>query len=243
VIEVRNINKTFHVPHEVKALVNVSTKIEPGEVVVVCGPSGSGKSTFLRCLNRLERADNGHILIDGIDVMDPRTNINKLRAEVGMVFQSFNLFPHKNVIENITLAQKVVRKRSKADAEVKANALLKKVGIQDKSNAFPDNLSGGQQQRVAIARALAMDPKVMLFDEPTSALDPEMIGEVLDVMKTLAKEGMTMVVVTHEMGFAREVADRVIFMDEGAVVEVGTPQHFFTNPTHERTKLFLSQIL
>jgi polar amino acid transport system ATP-binding protein len=243
VIDVRNINKTFHVPHEVKALVNVSTKIEPGEVVVVCGPSGSGKSTFLRCLNRLERADNGHILIDGIDVMDPRTNINKLRAEVGMVFQSFNLFPHKNVIENITLAQKVVRKRSKADAEVKANALLKKVGIQDKSNAFPDNLSGGQQQRVAIARALAMDPKVMLFDEPTSALDPEMIGEVLDVMKTLAKEGMTMVVVTHEMGFAREVADRVIFMDEGAVVEVGPPQHFFTNPTHERTKLFLSQIL
>jgi len=243
VIDVRNINKTFHVPHEVKALVNVSTKIEPGEVVVVCGPSGSGKSTFLRCLNRLERADNGHIFIDGIDVVDPKTNINKLRAEVGMVFQSFNLFPHKSVIDNITLAQKVVRKRSKADAEVKANALLKKVGIQDKSNAFPDNLSGGQQQRVAIARALAMDPKVMLFDEPTSALDPEMIGEVLDVMKTLAKEGMTMVVVTHEMGFAREVADRVIFMDEGAVVEVGTPQHFFTNPTHERTKLFLSQIL
>jgi polar amino acid transport system ATP-binding protein len=243
VIDVRDINKTFHVPHDVKALVNVSTKVEAGEVVVVCGPSGSGKSTFLRCLNRLETADNGHIFIDGIDVLDPKTNINKLRAEVGMVFQSFNLFPHKNVIENITLAQKVVRKRSKNDAEEKANALLKKVGIQDKSNAYPDNLSGGQQQRVAIARALAMDPKVMLFDEPTSALDPEMIGEVLDVMKTLAKEGMTMVVVTHEMGFAREVADRVIFMDEGAVVEVGTPQHFFTNPTHERTKLFLSQIL
>jgi polar amino acid transport system ATP-binding protein len=243
VIDVRDINKTFHVPHDVKALVNVSTKVEAGEVVVVCGPSGSGKSTFLRCLNRLEKADNGHIFIDGIDVLDPKTNINKLRAEVGMVFQSFNLFPHKNVIENITLAQKVVRKRSKNDAEEKANALLKKVGIQDKSNAYPDNLSGGQQQRVAIARALAMDPKVMLFDEPTSALDPEMIGEVLDVMKTLAKEGMTMVVVTHEMGFAREVADRVIFMDEGAVVEVGTPQHFFTNPTHERTKLFLSQIL
>ena len=242
-IDVRDINKTFHVPHDVKALVNVSTKVEAGEVVVVCGPSGSGKSTFLRCLNRLEKADNGHIFIDGIDVLDPKTNINKLRAEVGMVFQSFNLFPHKNVIENITLAQKVVRKRSKNDAEEKANALLKKVGIQDKSNAYPDNLSGGQQQRVAIARALAMDPKVMLFDEPTSALDPEMIGEVLDVMKTLAKEGMTMVVVTHEMGFAREVADRVIFMDEGAVVEVGTPQHFFTNPTHERTKLFLSQIL
>jgi polar amino acid transport system ATP-binding protein len=243
VIEVRNINKTFHIPHDVKALVDVSTKISAGEVVVVCGPSGSGKSTFLRCLNRLEKADNGHILIDGIDVLDPKTNINKLRAEVGMVFQSFNLFPHKSVFENITLAQKVVRKRSKGDAEVRANALLKKVGIQDKSSSFPDNLSGGQQQRVAIARALAMDPKVMLFDEPTSALDPEMIGEVLDVMKTLAKEGMTMVVVTHEMGFAREVADRVIFMDEGAIVEVGTPEHFFTNPTHDRTKLFLSQIL
>ncbi len=242
-IEVRNINKTFHVPHEVKALVDVCAKISAGEVVVVCGPSGSGKSTFLRCLNRLEKADNGHILIDGIDVLDPKTNINKLRAEVGMVFQSFNLFPHKNVFENITLAQKVVRKRSKGEAEKKANALLEKVGIQDKSGAFPDNLSGGQQQRVAIARALAMDPKVMLFDEPTSALDPEMIGEVLDVMKTLAKEGMTMVVVTHEMGFAREVADRIIFMDEGAIVEVGTPEHFFTNPDHDRTKLFLSQIL
>ncbi|CAB1079643.1 ABC transporter, ATP-binding protein (cluster 3, basic aa/glutamine/opines) [Olavius algarvensis Delta 1 endosymbiont] len=242
-IEVRNINKTFHIPHEVKALVDVSAKINAGEVVVVCGPSGSGKSTFLRCLNRLEKADNGHILIDGIDVLDSKTNINKLRAEVGMVFQSFNLFPHKSVFENITLAQKVVRKRAKADADEKANMLLRKVGIQDKSSAFPDNLSGGQQQRVAIARALAMDPKVMLFDEPTSALDPEMIGEVLDVMKTLAKEGMTMVVVTHEMGFAREVADRVIFMDEGAIVEVGTPEHFFTNPTHDRTKLFLSQIL
>ena len=242
-IEVRNINKTFHVPHEVKALVDVSTKIAPGEVVVVCGPSGSGKSTLLRCLNRLEHADSGHILIDGIDVLDPKTNINKLRAEVGMVFQSFNLFPHKTVLDNITLAQRVVRKRSKSDALEKADMLLKKVGIQDKSGAFPDNLSGGQQQRVAIARALAMDPKVMLFDEPTSALDPEMIGEVLDVMKTLATEGMTMVVVTHEMGFAREVADRVIFMDAGAIVEVGTPEHFFVNPTHDRTKLFLSQIL
>ncbi len=229
-IDVRNISKTFHVPHEIKALVDVSTKIDPGEVVVVCGPSGSGKSTLLRCLNRLEHADSGHIYIDGIDVLDPQTNINKLRAEVGMVFQSFNLFPHKNVFDNIALAQKVVRKRSKASAEERTNALLKKVGIQDKSGAYPDNLSGGQQQRVAIARALAMDPKVMLFDEPTSALDPEMIGEVLDVMKTLAKEGMTMVVVTHEMGFAREVADRVIFMDEGAIVEVGTPEHFFTNP-------------
>ena len=242
-IDVRKIYKTFWVPQEVKALVDVSTKIEAGEVVVVCGPSGSGKSTYLRCLNRLEIADSGQILIDGIDVLDSKTNINKVRAEVGMVFQSFNLFPHKTVFENITLAQKVVRKRSKADAEEKANFLLTKVGIRDKSGAYPDNLSGGQQQRVAIARALAMDPKVMLFDEPTSALDPEMIGEVLDVMKTLAKEGVTMVVVSHEMGFAREVADRVIFMDEGAIVEVGTPEHFFTNPTHERTKLFLSQIL
>jgi polar amino acid transport system ATP-binding protein len=243
VIDVQNINKTFHVPHDVLALVDVSTKIAAGEVVVVCGPSGSGKSTFLRCLNRLEKADSGHIFIDGIDVLGQKTNINELRAEVGMVFQSFNLFPHKTVFENVTLAQRVVRKRSKADSEEKSNALLNKVGIQDKSGAYPDNLSGGQQQRVAIARALAMEPKVMLFDEPTSALDPEMIGEVLDVMKTLAKEGMTMVCVTHEMGFAREVADRVIFMDEGAIVEVGTPEHFFTNPTHDRTNLFLSQIL
>ena len=242
-IDVQNINKTFHVPHDIMALVNVSTKITAGEVVVVCGPSGSGKSTFLRCLNRLEKADSGHIYIDGIDVLGQKTNINELRAEVGMVFQSFNLFPHKTVFDNVTLAQRVVRKRSKSDSNEKSNALLKKVGIHDKSGSYPDNLSGGQQQRVAIARALAMDPKVMLFDEPTSALDPEMIGEVLDVMKTLAKEGMTMVVVSHEMGFAREVADRVIFMDEGAIVEVGTPEHFFTNPTHERTKLFLSQIL
>jgi polar amino acid transport system ATP-binding protein len=243
VIEVRNIYKTFHVPHEVKALVDVSGKVEAGEVVVVCGPSGSGKSTFLRCLNRLEKADTGHIIIDGVDVLHPKTNINKVRAEVGMVFQSFNLFPHKSVFENVVLAQRVVRKRSKEDAKTKTMFLLNKVGIADKSQAYPDNLSGGQQQRVAIARALAMDPKVMLFDEPTSALDPEMIGEVLDVMKTLAKEGMTMVVVTHEMGFAREVADRVIFMDAGAIVEVGTPEHFFKNPTHDRTKLFLSQIL
>ena len=243
-IEVRNVSKTFYVPHKVKALVDVSTEIAAGEVVVVIGPSGSGKSTFLRCLNHLETADaGGHILIDGIDILDPKTNINKVRAEVGMVFQSFNLFPHKSVLENITLAQTVVRKRPKEEAHTKAMSLLDKVGITDKADAYPDNLSGGQQQRVAIARALAMDPKVMLFDEPTSALDPEMIGEVLDVMKTLAQEGMTMVVVTHEMGFAREVADRVIFMDEGAIVEVGTPEHFFTNPDHDRTKLFLSQIL
>jgi len=243
VIDVQNIYKTFFVPHEVKALVNVSCQIMAGEVVVVCGPSGSGKSTLLRCMNRLEKAETGHIVIDGIDILSPKTNINKVRAEVGMVFQSFNLFPHKTVFENVALAQLVVRKRSKKDARKKADFLLDKVGITDKAKAYPDNLSGGQQQRVAIARALAMDPKVMLFDEPTSALDPEMIGEVLDVMKTLAREGMTMVVVTHEMGFAKEVADRVIFMDAGSVVEVGTPKHFFENPEHDRTKLFLSQIL
>ncbi len=242
-IDVKKINKTFHVPHDVKALVDVSCHIAASEVVVVCGPSGSGKSTFLRCLNRLETADSGKIVIDGIDILNPKTNINHLRAEVGMVFQSFNLFPHKTVFQNVTIAQTVVRKRAKREAREKAMRLLDKVGIGDKANAYPDNLSGGQQQRVAIARALAMDPKVMLFDEPTSALDPEMIGEVLDVMKTLAKEGMTMVCVTHEMGFAREVADRVIFMDEGSIIEVGTPEHFFANPTHERTKLFLSQIL
>lgn len=242
-IEVQNIYKTFLVPHRVEALVNVSCKIEAGAVVVVIGPSGSGKSTLLRCLNHLETADSGKIIIEGIDTLDPKTNINKLRAEVGMVFQSFNLFPHKSVLENITLAQKVVRKRTKKESLEKAFSLLNKVGIKDKANVYPDQLSGGQQQRVAIARALAMDPKIMLFDEPTSALDPEMIGEVLDVMKNLAREGMTMVVVTHEMGFAKEVADRVIFMDMGAIVEEGTPEHFFTNPENQRTKLFLSQIL
>ncbi len=242
-IEVKNINKTYNVPHTVKALVDVSCKVEPGEVVVVIGPSGSGKSTLLRCLNKLEAADNGRIYINNTDIMDPSVNINKIRAEVGMVFQSFNLFPHKTVLENVTLAQSVVRKRSKYEAKSRASELLKKVGILDKSGVYPAQLSGGQQQRVAIARALAMNPMIMLFDEPTSALDPEMIGEVLDVMKTLAKEGMTMVVVTHEMGFAREVADRVIFMDEGKIVEVGTPEHFFKNPENDRTKVFLSQIL
>ncbi|MFP4421913.1 MAG: amino acid ABC transporter ATP-binding protein, partial [Desulfococcaceae bacterium] len=199
-------------PHEVRALVNVSNRIEAGEVVVVIGPSGSGKSTLIRCLNHLEAPEKGHIYIDGVDILDPKTNINKVRTEVGMVFQAFNLFPHKTVFQNLTLAQRVVRKRGKEESEEKAKYLLNKVGIGDKAGVYPEQLSGGQQQRVAIARALAMDPKVMLFDEPTSALDPEMIGEVLDVMKTLAKEGMTMVVVTHEMGFAREVADRVIFM-------------------------------
>ena len=242
-IKAKNVYKTFYAPHEIPALVDVTANIKAGEVVVVIGPSGSGKSTFLRCLNRLEQATSGHIFIDGTDILAQKTDINKIRAEVGMVFQSFNLFPHKTVLENVTLAQKVVRKRSGDESLKKAMALLEKVGIVDKKDVYPDQLSGGQQQRVAIARALAMDPKIMLFDEPTSALDPEMIGEVLDVMKTLAKEGMTMVVVTHEMGFAREVADRVIFMDAGAIVEEGTPEHFFVSPTHDRTKLFLSQIL
>jgi len=242
-IDVKNVYKTFFVPHEIQALHNVSYHIDPGEVVVVIGPSGSGKSTFLRCLNRLEHANEGHIMIDGIDILDPKTDINKVRMEVGMVFQSFNLFPHLTVLENVTVGQTSVRKRGKKESKEKAMNLLNKVGIHDKAGVFPAQLSGGQQQRVAIARALAMEPKVMLFDEPTSALDPEMVGEVLDVMKTLAKEGMTMVVVTHEMGFAREVADQVLFMDEGKIVEVGTPEHFFTNPEHDRTKLFLSQIL
>ena len=242
-VRAEHVYKTFYTTHKVEALVDVSCQIDKGEVVVIIGPSGSGKSTLLRCLNMLEKADEGHIFIDGVDILDHKTNINKVREEMGMVFQSFNLFAHKTVMGNLTLAQTVVRKRSKKEAEEKAMALLKKVGIPEKAGSYPDNLSGGQQQRVAIARALAMDPKVMLFDEPTSALDPEMIGEVLDVMKALAQEGMTMVVVTHEMGFAREVADRVIFMDEGKIVEVGTPEHFFRDPTHERTKLFLSQIL
>ncbi len=242
-IEVKNIYKTFFVPHEVKALVDVSNQIKAGEVVVVIGPSGSGKSTFLRCLNRLETAEQGQVLVEGVDIFDPKTDINKVRAEMGMVFQSFNLFPHLSILGNVTISQKLVRKRGKKEREEKAMMLLEKVGIADKAYAHPANLSGGQQQRVAIARALSTDPKIMLFDEPTSALDPEMIGEVLDVMKTLAKEGMTMVCVTHEMGFAKEVGDRVIFMDEGRIVEEGTPEHFFTNPQHDRTKLFLKQIL
>ena len=214
-----------------------------GEKVVIIGPSGSGKSTLLRSINRLEEIDRGRIIVNSVDIYDPMTDINKIREEVGMVFQSFNVFPHKTVIENLTLAQRVVRKRSRKEATERAMTLLHKVGITDKSSAYPNQLSGGQQQRVAIARSLAMDPKIMLFDEPTSALDPEMIGEVLDVMRNLALEGMTMVVVTHEMGFAREVADRIIFMDNGAIVEEGTSEHFFTHPSHERTKLFLSQIL
>ncbi len=227
----------------VRAVDGVSTTVDKGQVVVIIGPSGSGKSTFIRCVNGLEMFNEGHVYIDGVDIADRKTNINKIRAEVGMVFQQFNLFPHKTVLENLTLAQQRVRRRRKKVAQEKARALLKKVGIAEKESEYPSRLSGGQQQRVAIARALAMDPKVMLFDEPTSALDPEMVGEVLDVMKTLAKEGMTMMVVTHEMGFAREVADRVLFMDEGKVIEEGTPEHFFKNPQEERTKLFLKQVL
>jgi polar amino acid transport system ATP-binding protein len=245
VIEARKVYKTFITPdrRQVKALVDFNVRIEKGEVVVIIGPSGSGKSTFLRCTNRLEEIDSGEIMIEGTNISDKKTDINKVRVEVGMVFQQFNLFPHKTVVENVTLAQQVVRKRSKAEASEIAQTLLHKVGIPEKENVYPSQLSGGQQQRVAIARALAMRPKIMLFDEATSALDPEMIGEVLDVMKTLAKEGMTMVVVTHEMGFAREVSDRVIFMDGGQIVEEGTAEHFFENPEHDRTKLFLSQIL
>ena len=227
----------------VHAVDGVSAHIKPSEVVVIIGPSGSGKSTYLRCLNGLETFTSGHIMIDGTDLASKKTDLNKVRREVGMVFQQFNLFPHKTVLENIVLAQKVVRKRKRAEAEEKARMLLQKVGIAEKENEYPIRLSGGQQQRVAIARALAMDPKIMLFDEPTSALDPEMVGEVLEVMKQLAREGMTMVVVTHEMGFAREVADRVLFMDQGKVVEEGTPEHFFTAPQEERTKTFLRQVL
>ncbi len=243
-IETRDLVKVFQARGQtVRAVDGVSTVVARGEVVVVIGPSGSGKSTFLRCLNGLESFDAGHVVVDGVDLADRKTDINKVRREVGMVFQQFNLFPHKTVLQNLTLAQTVVRRRGRDEARDKARTLLRKVGIAEKENEFPSRLSGGQQQRVAIARALAMDPKVMLFDEPTSALDPEMVGEVLDVMKTLAREGMTMVVVTHEMGFAREVADRVLFMDEGKLVEEGTPEHFFTAPREERTKLFLSQVL
>jgi len=244
VIEVRDLVKIFHARgHVVRAVDGVSTHVARGEVVVVIGPSGSGKSTFLRCLNGLETFDEGHVVIDGMDLADKKTDINLVRREVGMVFQQFNLFPHKTVLDNICLAQEVVRKRSRQEAEAKARQLLAKVGIAEKESEYPSRLSGGQQQRVAIARALAMDPKVMLFDEPTSALDPEMVGEVLDVMKQLAREGMTMVVVTHEMGFAREVADRVLFMDEGKIVEEGPPDKLFSAPEHDRTKLFLSQVL
>lgn len=240
-IKVVDLKKRFGSLHVLNGITN---EIKDGEVVCVIGPSGSGKSTFLRCLNLLEIPDGGQIFFDGAEITDlKKVNINQVRAEMGMVFQRFNLFPHKNVVENICLAPLKVRKCSREEAESRAYDLLQKVGLQDKALAYPDTLSGGQQQRVAIARALAMQPKVMLFDEPTSALDPEMIKEVLDVMKDLVKEGLTMVVVTHEMGFAREVADRVLFMDEGLIIEENTPDKLFNAPQNERTKLFLSKIL
>lgn len=241
IINVKNISKTF--PNGVTALDDFSTNIRRAEVVVVIGPSGSGKSTFLRCLNGLEEIDSGEIIFDGIPLDENKKNRLKIRREMGMVFQAFNLFPHMTVLQNVMLAQQLVRKSSKQVSRAVSMELLEKVGIDDKVGSYPIQLSGGQQQRVAIARALAMKPKVMLFDEATSALDPEMIGEVLDVMKTLAREGMTMICVTHELGFAQEVSDWVIFMDEGRIIEGGTADHFFNNPQEDRTKLFLSQIL
>ena len=239
-ISVKGLKKSFG-DHEV--LAGFDEHIKKGEVVVVIGPSGSGKSTFLRCLNLLEQPTSGQIFFDGTDITDPKNDINKLRQKMGMVFQQFNLFPHKTVKENIMLAPVKLKLLSKAEAEKKATALLERVGLPEKADAYPGQLSGGQQQRVAIARALAMNPAVMLFDEPTSALDPEMVGEVLEIMKELAKDGMTMVVVTHEMGFARDVADRVLFMSDGIIVESGTPDEIFTAPKHERTQAFLKKVL
>ncbi|MFX3623536.1 MAG: amino acid ABC transporter ATP-binding protein [Ectobacillus sp.] len=239
-IKVKQLKKSFG---SLEVLKEISIDIAPQEVVVVIGPSGSGKSTFLRCLNLLEDVTGGEITIDGVSVLDKQTDINSLRADVGMVFQHFHLFPHKTVLENIMLAPMIVRKCPKEKAKQKAIELLEKVGLVDKHDTYPDSLSGGQKQRVAIARALAMEPKVMLFDEPTSALDPEVVGEVLEVMKQLAKDGMTMVVVTHEMGFAKEVGDRVIFMDGGYIVEENTPKELFEHPQQERTRLFLSKVL
>ena len=226
-----------------QALDGVTATVKEQEVVVVLGPSGGGKSTWIRCINRLEQHQEGRIVVDGVELTNDMRNIEKVRSEVGMVFQMFNLFPHLRVIDNVSLAPIWVRKRPRAEAEEQAMALLERVGIPEQAHKYPGQLSGGQQQRVAIARALAMEPRVMLFDEPTSALDPEMIKEVLDVMRNLAHSGMTMMVVTHEMGFAKEVADQIMFMEGGQIVETGTPEHFFTNPTEERTKLFLSQIL
>ena len=240
VIRVKGLTKQFG---DLEVLRGIDCVIQASEVVCVIGPSGSGKSTFLRCLNGLEDASGGQVLVGGVSVHDPRTDVDALRSEIGMVFQRFNLFPHKTVLENITLAPTKVRGLSKAQAHSRAHELLVKVGLLDKIDAYPNQLSGGQQQRVAIARALAMQPRIMLFDEPTSALDPEMVGEVLGVMQTLAEEGMTMVVVTHEMGFARQVADRVLFLDEGLVVEEGTPANLFDRPQEERTRRFLSKVL
>lgn len=239
-IHVKNLKKSFG---KVSVLNGIDEHIEKGEVVVVIGPSGSGKSTFLRCINLLEEPTSGEIIFEGNNIMNKDVDINKLREKMGMVFQNFNSFPHKSVIENITLAPIKVKGVSKSEAERKAMELLKMVGLEDKRNAYPSSLSGGQKQRIAIARALAMEPDVMLFDEPTSALDPEMVGEVLSVMKKLAKEGMTMIVVTHEMGFAREVGDRILFIDGGKILEEGKPSEIFANPKNSRTKDFLSKVL
>ena len=239
-IEFRKVNKWFGPLH---VLAGVDLTVQAGEVVVVCGPSGSGKSTLIRCINRLEPIQSGEIVVDGINLDDPKTDLTKLRTEVGMVFQQLNLYPHMTALENITLAPLKVRRLPPAEAEAIARDLLAKVGIPEKADAYPARLSGGQQQRVAIARALAMGPKIMLFDEPTSALDPELINEVLDVMVNLASEGMTMIVVTHEMDFARRVAHRIAFMDEGRIVEDAPPDQFFARPAHERTRNFLSKIL
>ena len=239
-ITIKNLKKTFG---ELEVLSGIDEHIEKGEVVVVIGPSGSGKSTFLRCLNLLETPTDGEIFIDGEKINDPKVDVNKIRQKMGMVFQHFNLFPHLTILGNITLAPTLVKKKSKHEAKEKAMELLGKVGLADKADAYPSQLSGGQKQRVAIARALAMEPEIMLFDEPTSALDPEMVGEVLDVMKGLANTGMTMVVVTHEMGFAREVGTRLLFMDQGVVMESGKPADIFENPQNERTQKFLRSVL
>ena len=239
-IHINNLHKEFN-GHEV--LKGISENVEKGEVVVIIGPSGSGKSTFLRCLNRLEEPSEGTVVFEDKDITDKNSDINKIRENMGMVFQGFNLFPNKTVIDNITLAPIKVKGLTRADAEDCAYSLLKKVGLSEKANVYPSSLSGGQKQRIAIARALAMEPDVMLFDESTSALDPEMVGEVLNVMKDLAKEGMTMVVVTHEMGFAKEVGDRILFMDDGKILEEGKPEEIFTNPKNIRTKDFLSKVL
>lgn len=240
IIQVTDLTKSYG---ELQVLKGITTQVAEKEVVCVIGPSGSGKSTFLRCLNQLEQMTGGRIVINGHDLSDPKTDINKVREEVGMVFQRFNLFPHKTVLENVMLAPIKVKKLAQEEARKQGLALLKKVGLEDKADVYPERLSGGQMQRVAIARALAMNSKVMLFDEPTSALDPELVGEVLTVIKNLAKEGMTMVVVTHEMGFAREVGDRIIFMDQGVIMAEGSPEELFDNTSHERLRSFLGKVL
>ncbi len=239
-INITNLYKNFG---DLEVLKNISTEIKKGEIISIIGPSGSGKSTFLRCINKLEEPSSGHIYIDGMDLMDKDTDINKVRERVGMVFQHFNLFPNMTVLDNLTLSPIMVKKESKEEAEKYALSLLEKVGLSDKASSYPTQLSGGQKQRIAIARALAMKPEVILFDEPTSALDPEMIKEVLDVMRDLAKEGMTMLIVTHEMGFARNVGNRILFMDKGEIIEDCSPKEFFENPTNERIKDFLNKVL